>query len=362
MPLDRDGDLVEGSAVTIESALDRAEAELDDDDASAKVKLAAIATLADVAEDEARALLDDAIAATTSRPRSASRRSRRSSASDRRASRNAVRDALEADEAGRAHRRVHRAARARARAAARRDAAGARVLRGGRARARGRRADRARARLGDRGRHDRRRADATTSTAVRDKAFAALRAVSDDPLDAIRTALARGGPDVRARGAARARLRRARDRRRRARDHRERARRRRCPPCAAPRSSRRSCSGRGSPRSCTPTCRRSRASSTASRATSRSSSTCPKAETATKTVTVTTAASSATTSSSRCSRARVPRADAAIRGAGGLLALGDPRALGAILQLTREDDPALRRGATGEPRRARSRAGPTTIA
>ena len=39
-------------------------------------------------------------------------------------------------------------------------------------------------------------------------------------------------------------------------------------------------------------------------------------------------------------------ADAAIRGAGSLLALGDPRAVGAVLQLTREADPALRRGAT----------------
>ncbi len=39
-------------------------------------------------------------------------------------------------------------------------------------------------------------------------------------------------------------------------------------------------------------------------------------------------------------------ADAAIRGAGCLLALGDPRAIGAVLQLTREADPALRRGAT----------------
>ncbi|MEO8552001.1 MAG: HEAT repeat domain-containing protein, partial [Kofleriaceae bacterium] len=39
-------------------------------------------------------------------------------------------------------------------------------------------------------------------------------------------------------------------------------------------------------------------------------------------------------------------ADAAIRGAGSLLALGDPRAVGAVLQLTREPDPALRRGAT----------------
>jgi ParB family chromosome partitioning protein len=39
-------------------------------------------------------------------------------------------------------------------------------------------------------------------------------------------------------------------------------------------------------------------------------------------------------------------ADAAIRGAGCLLALGDPRAVGAVLQLTREPDPALRRGAT----------------
>jgi ParB family chromosome partitioning protein len=39
-------------------------------------------------------------------------------------------------------------------------------------------------------------------------------------------------------------------------------------------------------------------------------------------------------------------ADAAIRGAGCLLALGDPRAMGAVLQLTREPDPALRRGAT----------------
>jgi len=40
-------------------------------------------------------------------------------------------------------------------------------------------------------------------------------------------------------------------------------------------------------------------------------------------------------------------ADAAIRGAGCLLALGDPRAVGAVLQLTREADPALRRHATG---------------
>ncbi|HEY0253837.1 MAG TPA: HEAT repeat domain-containing protein, partial [Kofleriaceae bacterium] len=39
-------------------------------------------------------------------------------------------------------------------------------------------------------------------------------------------------------------------------------------------------------------------------------------------------------------------ADAAIRGAGCLLALRDPRAVGAVLQLTREPDPALRRGAT----------------
>ena len=38
--------------------------------------------------------------------------------------------------------------------------------------------------------------------------------------------------------------------------------------------------------------------------------------------------------------------DAAIRGAGCLLVLGDPRAVGAVLQLTREADPALRRAAT----------------
>ncbi|HSD88150.1 MAG TPA: hypothetical protein VLB44_11570, partial [Kofleriaceae bacterium] len=38
--------------------------------------------------------------------------------------------------------------------------------------------------------------------------------------------------------------------------------------------------------------------------------------------------------------------DAAIRGAGALIALGDARALGAVLQLTREPEPALRRGAT----------------
>jgi ParB family transcriptional regulator, chromosome partitioning protein len=45
-------------------------------------------------------------------------------------------------------------------------------------------------------------------------------------------------------------------------------------------------------------------------------------------------------------------ADAAIRGAGCLLALGDPRAVGAVLQLTREADPALRRGATSNLVRA----------
>ncbi|TMQ20673.1 MAG: hypothetical protein E6J91_03375 [Deltaproteobacteria bacterium] len=39
-------------------------------------------------------------------------------------------------------------------------------------------------------------------------------------------------------------------------------------------------------------------------------------------------------------------ADAALRGAGCLLALGDSRAVGAVLQLTREAEPALRRGAT----------------
>ncbi len=39
-------------------------------------------------------------------------------------------------------------------------------------------------------------------------------------------------------------------------------------------------------------------------------------------------------------------ADAANRGAGGLLAIDDPRAIGAVLQLTREADPILRRGAT----------------
>ncbi|HEY1813078.1 MAG TPA: hypothetical protein VGG74_12095 [Kofleriaceae bacterium] len=38
-------------------------------------------------------------------------------------------------------------------------------------------------------------------------------------------------------------------------------------------------------------------------------------------------------------------ADAAIRGAGALLALGDPRAIGAILQLSREAEPSARRGA-----------------
>lgn len=38
--------------------------------------------------------------------------------------------------------------------------------------------------------------------------------------------------------------------------------------------------------------------------------------------------------------------DAAIRGAGALIALGDARALGAVLQLTREAEPALRRAAT----------------
>ncbi|MCX5743441.1 MAG: HEAT repeat domain-containing protein, partial [Proteobacteria bacterium] len=38
--------------------------------------------------------------------------------------------------------------------------------------------------------------------------------------------------------------------------------------------------------------------------------------------------------------------DAANRGAGGLLAVGDARAVGAVLQLTREADPSLRRGAT----------------
>ncbi|HEX3758671.1 MAG TPA: HEAT repeat domain-containing protein, partial [Kofleriaceae bacterium] len=45
-------------------------------------------------------------------------------------------------------------------------------------------------------------------------------------------------------------------------------------------------------------------------------------------------------------------ADAALRGAGCLLALGDPRAVGAVLQLTREADPALRRGATAQLVRA----------
>ncbi len=40
------------------------------------------------------------------------------------------------------------------------------------------------------------------------------------------------------------------------------------------------------------------------------------------------------------------QADTAIRGAGCLLALGDPRAVGAVLQLTREADPELRRTAT----------------
>jgi ParB family chromosome partitioning protein len=39
-------------------------------------------------------------------------------------------------------------------------------------------------------------------------------------------------------------------------------------------------------------------------------------------------------------------ADAALRGAGGLLVLGDRRAVGAVLQLTREADPVLRRAAT----------------
>lgn len=44
--------------------------------------------------------------------------------------------------------------------------------------------------------------------------------------------------------------------------------------------------------------------------------------------------------------------DAALRGAGGLLVLGDRRAAGAILQLTREADPMLRRAATAQLVRA----------
>jgi ParB family chromosome partitioning protein len=45
-------------------------------------------------------------------------------------------------------------------------------------------------------------------------------------------------------------------------------------------------------------------------------------------------------------------ADAAVRGAGGLLVLGDRRAAGAILQLTREADPVQRRAATAQLVRA----------
>ena len=179
--------------------------------------------------------------------------------------------------------------------------------------------------------------DAGPSPAVRRRAFAALRQIAS-PLDAVRTALARGAPDIRAQ--ALLVLGFATGRRRRRMLARSCSARSTMPtrPCglgvprgdhAAPAARTGVARARAEPRAVARSGRADAADTARVRA-GRGRS----------------ARSSPTTSSSRCSRrSRARAADAAIRGAGALIALGDPRAIGAVLQLTRETDPASRRGA-----------------
>lgn len=93
--LDSDGDST-GDAVTIESALDRYGEELGDDDTAAKVKRAAIEVLEAAPEEEARTLLDEAIGDESSEVAIFALEA--VARSHRRSSRSTVRDALESDE------------------------------------------------------------------------------------------------------------------------------------------------------------------------------------------------------------------------------------------------------------------------
>ncbi|TMQ05149.1 MAG: hypothetical protein E6J90_49755, partial [Deltaproteobacteria bacterium] len=184
-----------GEPIAIGSALDALEAQLRDPRAAVKVKLEAVAALAGIAEDEARALLDLALATGPAEVRIAATHAMVRSA--RGASRPALRTALGAEQA-----ELRAAA-----FLALRELEGDQPL--------------AAVRTGLAARHEDVRVRAVESLiplarssviaasliadalrdahpAVRRRAFAALREVARDPAEAVRTALARGTPDVRA--------------------------------------------------------------------------------------------------------------------------------------------------------------------
>ena len=184
-----------GEPIVVGSAVDQLEAQLRDARAAVKVKLAAVATLAGIAEDEARVLLDLALASGPPEVRVAATQAM--ARSGRRASRQALRTALGAEPPELRRAAFH----------ALRDLEGDQPL--------------AAVRVGLAARFEDVRvlavealiplarssviaaglvADALRDAhpTVRRRAFAALREIVREPVDAVRTALARGTPDVRA--------------------------------------------------------------------------------------------------------------------------------------------------------------------
>jgi ParB family chromosome partitioning protein len=184
-----------GDPTVVGSALDQLEAQLRDARAAVKVKIGAVAALTGIAEDEARSLLDLALATGPAEVRLAATQAM--VRSERRASRPALRAALAADQAElrgaafHALRELERdqpLAAVRAGLAARFEDVRVRAVEAliPLARSSVIAAGLVAAALGD------------SHPAVRRRAFAALREVASDPADAVRTALARGTPDVRA--------------------------------------------------------------------------------------------------------------------------------------------------------------------
>ncbi|HUJ58551.1 MAG TPA: HEAT repeat domain-containing protein, partial [Kofleriaceae bacterium] len=331
LPLGPDAEL--GEPQKLGSALDQIEAELRDPRAAVKVKLDAVERLAGIAEDEARVLLDLALA--TAPPEVQIAATRAMVRSERRQSRPAVRAALSAAQP------ELRAAAFSALLELERDQPLA-ALRPAlkvasedvRARAVDALAPLAKTSVIAAGMI----ADALRDNhpAVRRRAFQALRQVSTDPIDAIRTALARGTPDVRAEALLHLGfVVRAAD-----------------PPARALAASALDDADPGvrtsaflaavmqRPRlaarldAVVPSLKQAFAQVAGQLGT-------PLALPPDPGVTLDDDELEPVFAALACRAG-----DAAIRGAGCLLALGDPRALGAVLQLTREADPALRRGAT----------------
>jgi ParB family chromosome partitioning protein len=345
-----------GDPIVVGSALDAREAQLHDPRAAVKVKLEAVAALAELGEDEARGLLDLALAGGPTEVRVAAAHAM--ARSDRRASRPALRTALGAEPAElraaafHALRELERdqpLAAVRAGLAARFDDVRVRAVEALVAPARssviaaGMIAEALR----------------DAHPAVRRRAFAALREAARDPADAVRTALARGTPDVRAEAllhlgfALRATQPEARALTAGALDDAD-PEVRRAAFLAAVMQRPALAARLAAPTGPGP------AAAPAPGATAGDAGLGDELARVARELGVVIEPGERGDPRGIDDDQREPlfaalacrHADAALRGAAGLLALGDPRAVGAVLQLTREADPALRRGATASLVRA----------